>query len=77
MIATPFDPALDAIVVDTILWNDRGASRSVRMVLDTGAAMTDLPDGHGIQGLLGFDFLRRFNYCVLSTLGELRVAVSA
>ena len=33
----------------------------------------DLPDGFGIQGILGLSFLRRFDYDVRSIRGELRV----
>ena len=33
----------------------------------------DLPDGFGIEGLLGLSFLRNFDYEVRSTLGQLRV----
>ncbi len=34
----------------------------------------DLPDGFGIQGILGLSFLRQFDYDVRSIRGELRVA---
>jgi predicted aspartyl protease len=34
----------------------------------------DLPDGYGIEGILGLSFLRRFDYDVRSIRGELRVA---
>lgn len=33
----------------------------------------DLPDGFGIEGLLGLSFLRKFDYDVRSVLGQLRV----
>lgn len=33
----------------------------------------DLPDGIGIDGLLGLSFLRRFNYEVRSQEGRIRV----
>ena len=33
----------------------------------------DLHEGAGVDGLLGFDFLRRFRYCVHSDEGRLLV----
>lgn len=33
----------------------------------------DLPDGYGIEGVLGLNFLRSFDYEVRSILGQLRV----
>jgi hypothetical protein len=33
----------------------------------------DLPEGFGIEGVLGLSFLRRFDYQVRSILGQLRV----
>lgn len=33
----------------------------------------DLPDGYGIEGVLGLNFLRNFDYEVRSILGQLRV----
>jgi predicted aspartyl protease len=33
----------------------------------------DLPDGYGIEGILGLNFLRNFDYEVRSLLGQLRV----
>jgi len=33
----------------------------------------DLPEGYGIEGILGLNFLRNFDYEVRSILGQLRV----
>jgi aspartyl protease family protein len=42
-------------------------------LLDFRVHVHDLPDGFGIEGLVGLSFLRNFDYEVRSTLGQLRV----
>jgi predicted aspartyl protease len=129
MKVTRFDPARDLIIVDGRVWTrDAKHSRSLALVLDTGAGETiitpdvldelgysarlgeertvirsavgreegymirvarfsclgyqsadfkvhahDLPEGWGIDGLLGLSFLRDLNYTIRSREGRILV----
>jgi predicted aspartyl protease len=126
---TRFEPDRDLIIVEGRIWGPRlRQSRSIQLVLDTGAAETivipavldelgynpregeaitvmrsavgreegylirvarfgclghvsnefrvhvqDLPEGWGIEGLIGLTFLRQFNYEIRSAEGRILV----
>jgi hypothetical protein len=81
-----FDPGNDLIIVRAWLHGPRG-QRPLSLAFDTAASEThivpeiiddlgyshvhDLPDGIGIDGLLGLSFLRHFNYEVRSQEGRI------
>jgi hypothetical protein len=123
---TRFDPARPLIIVPGYVWGTRGGPHRLRLVLDTGAALStiepgvldaigysprqgeaittlrsavaeepgyvlrvlrfsalghelkdfrvhahDLPDGFEIDGLLGLNFLRQFDYEIRSSEGRI------
>ena len=68
-------------VIRSVLGREQGYLMSVARFSALGFDMPDfrmhvhdLPDGYGIEGILGLSFLRRFDYDVRSIRGELRVA---
>ena len=76
---TPFDPDAELIVINATIRGPRG-STIVRMAIDTGSAATlivpdvfELANRYGIEGLVGLNYLERFNYEIRSAEGRILV----